>query len=82
MCLAAPAKILEIYEDEERALVDYGGIKKHAVLSFIENPKIGDYVIIHAGYAIEKLNEKQAIENLKAWDQFLDVVEKEKESVE
>ncbi|MHA1231326.1 MAG: HypC/HybG/HupF family hydrogenase formation chaperone [Candidatus Helarchaeota archaeon] len=71
MCLAAPAKILEIYDDGERALVDYGGIKKNAVLSLIEDPKVGDYVIIHAGYAIEKLDEKQALENLEAWDEFL-----------
>lgn len=75
MCLAAPAKILEITDEGQRALVDYGGIKKNAVLAFIENPQVGDYVIIHAGYAIEKLDEKEAIKNLEAWDEFLGIIE-------
>ena len=75
MCLAAPAKILEIFDDGNRALVDYGGIKKTAVLSFIENPQVGEYVIIHAGYAIEKLNEQQALENLETWDEFLQIID-------
>ena len=74
MCLAAPARILEIIDDGERALVDYGGIKKTAVLSFIDQPKVGEYVIIHAGYAIEKLDKKQAEENLEAWSDLLNSI--------
>ncbi|MHA1268800.1 MAG: HypC/HybG/HupF family hydrogenase formation chaperone [Candidatus Helarchaeota archaeon] len=77
MCLAAPARILEIRDNGESALVDYGGIKKQAILSLIDDPKVGDYVIIHAGYAIEKLDEKQALENLEMWDEFLKSIENE-----
>ena len=75
MCLAAPAKIFEIFDNGERAVVDYGGIKKNAVLSLVDDPQVGDYVIIHAGYAIEKLDEKQALENLETWDEFLKSIE-------
>jgi len=77
LCLAAPARILEIRDNGESALVDYGGIKKQAILSLIDDPKVGDYVIIHAGYAIEKLDEKQALENLEMWDEFLKSIENE-----
>ncbi|MHA1310985.1 MAG: HypC/HybG/HupF family hydrogenase formation chaperone [Candidatus Helarchaeota archaeon] len=74
MCLAAPAKILEIFDEGNRAWADYGGIKKKIVISLIENAQVGDYVIIHAGYAIEKLDEKQALENLETWSEFLETV--------
>ena len=52
MCLAAPAKIVEI--DGFNATVDFGGTRRSAVVSFIENPQIGDYVLVHAGFAIRR----------------------------
>ena len=63
MCVAIPAKIIEIYEHE--SLVDFGKIKKKVNTFFIEDIKIGDYVLIHAGCAVEKISEEDAIETIK-----------------
>lgn len=64
MCLAIPMKIVEINGDE--AFVEASGLKRRANLSFIKNPAIGEYVLIHAGFAIEKIKEKEAQKTLKA----------------
>ena len=53
MCLAVPAKVVEITHDT--AKLDYGGIIREANISLV-GPKIGDYVIVHAGYAIQILD--------------------------
>lgn len=63
MCVAIPAKVIEIYEHE--SLVDFGKIKKKVNTFFIEDIKIGDYVLIHAGCAVEKISEEEAIETIK-----------------
>ena len=70
MCLAIPAKILEI--DGDRAKVDYGGTIREANLALIEDPKVGEYVIVHAGYAIQKLDAAEAEETLELFRQLLD----------
>lgn len=62
MCYAIPAKIIEI--KDENAVVDYGGIIKDVNVSLIDNPEKGDYVLVHAGFAIEKLEKKSAEESL------------------
>ena len=51
MCLAIPGKIIEIKKEENIAIVDYGGLKKEANLSLVD-AKIGDYVLVHVGFAI------------------------------
>jgi len=63
MCYAIPAKIIKMNGDE--ATVDYGGVIKKTNISLIENPKVNDFVLIHAGFAIEKLDAKSAEESLK-----------------
>ena len=63
LCYAIPAKILEI--DADTAKVDYGGIIKHANISLVDNVSAGDYVLIHAGFAIERLSRKKAVESLE-----------------
>ncbi|MFX1273482.1 MAG: HypC/HybG/HupF family hydrogenase formation chaperone [Promethearchaeota archaeon] len=78
MCLAIPGKILEINLDEKTALVDFDGIKQKVIIALIQNPQIGKYVIIHAGYAIEQMNEEDALEAINQWkdiseDQNLDL---------
>ncbi len=76
MCLAIPGKILEI--DENTALIDFDGIKQNVIIALIQNPEIGKYVIVHAGYAIEQINEEEAMEAINQWkeiaeDQNLDI---------
>ncbi|MFX1326709.1 MAG: HypC/HybG/HupF family hydrogenase formation chaperone [Promethearchaeota archaeon] len=76
MCLAIPGKILKI--DGNSALVDFDGIKQNVIIALIQNPEIGKFVIVHAGYAIEMMNEKDALEAIEQWkelaeDQDLDL---------
>ncbi|MBW2093810.1 MAG: HypC/HybG/HupF family hydrogenase formation chaperone [Deltaproteobacteria bacterium] len=63
MCLAIPAKIVEIKND--MATVDMEGTRREASLLLIENPALGDYVMIHAGFAIHKIDEAEAMESLR-----------------
>lgn len=64
MCLAIPGKILKIHKDKS-ADVDFGGIVRSAQLDLMPSVKAGDYVIVHAGFAIQKLMKKDAKETLK-----------------
>ena len=63
MCLAVPMKIVEINGDE--GLVESSGIKRKANFSLIKSPKVGEYVLLHAGFAIERVKEKEAQKTLK-----------------
>lgn len=62
MCIAIPSKIVEI--SDTFGIVDVDGARKDISLALIENPKVGDYVIVHAGYAIQKIDEQSAEETL------------------
>ena len=73
MCLAVPAKVLEI--NGKVAIVDFGGVKREARLDLLSDVKVGDYVIVHTGFAIEKLDEKTAKEILQAWEEVLRAME-------
>jgi len=64
MCLAVPCKIVSIEGDI--ATIEVAGVRREASLSLINDPTIGDYVIVHAGYAIHKIDETTAMESLKA----------------
>ena len=68
MCLAIPGKILKI--DDNSALVDFDGVKQKVIIALIQNPEIGKYVIVHAGYAIEMMNEKDALEAIEQWNEL------------
>ncbi len=68
MCLAIPGKILEI--NENSALIDFDGIKQNVIIALIQNPEVGKYVIIHAGYAIEQINEQEALEAIDQWKEM------------
>lgn len=70
MCLAVPAQVLEIKGYE--AVLDFGGVKRKANISLLEDVKIGDYVIVHVGFAIQKLNKKEAEESLRYWKEILE----------
>ena len=64
MCLAVPMKIVKIL-DEGKALVKQDELETEVDLTLIQDPKVGDYVIIHAGYAIDLLDLEEAEERLK-----------------
>ncbi|MFA6097036.1 MAG: HypC/HybG/HupF family hydrogenase formation chaperone [Candidatus Paceibacterota bacterium] len=67
MCLAIPGKIIKIDKKTNVASVDFGGIKRDVNISLVEIKK-GDYVIVHAGYAIQKIDNKEAKETLKLFE--------------
>ena len=85
MCLSIPAKV-ESLEEDQMAICSVGGVTYKASLQMLqhEEVKVGDYVLIHTGFAIEKLNEEEAKATLKTFDEFkelnndLDIEEKEK----
>lgn len=72
MCLAVPLKIIEI--DGKNAVGESMGMQRKLRVDFIPEPKIGDYVIVHAGFAIERLPEEQALEDIAAWEEIKDVL--------
>ncbi len=68
MCLAIPGKILEI--EGNSALVDFDGIKQKVIVALIQDPEVGKFVIVHAGYAIEMMNEEDAFESIELWKEI------------
>ena len=65
MCLAIPARVVELGADD-RAVVDLAGVRKEISLALVDNIAVGDYVIVHVGYAIGKLDEDEALATLQA----------------
>lgn len=72
MCLAVPLKLIEI--EGKNAVGESMGMRRRLRVDFIPEPKIGDYVIVHAGFAIERLPEQQALEDLDAWEEIQNVL--------
>jgi hydrogenase expression/formation protein HypC len=69
MCLAIPALIKSF--NGEKANVDFGqGVLREVNVSLVD-PKIGDYVLVHAGYAIQVLEKEEALETLRLWNEIL-----------
>jgi len=73
MCLAIPAKVVSLKGDE--AQVDFGGGVLREVNVTLVDVEVGDYVLVHAGYAIQVLSEEEAQETLRLWDELLKVEE-------
>lgn len=73
MCLAIPAKVVRLNGNE--AKVDFGeGVLRDVNVQLVD-AKIGDYVLVHAGYAIQVIDEEEAEETLQLWNEILDVSE-------
>ncbi len=74
MCLAIPSKITKI--ENNMATIDVEGVQKVVSLLLLEDARVGDYVIVHAGFAIQKLDEAAAQETLDLLREAIDAVEK------
>ncbi|MEM3737064.1 MAG: HypC/HybG/HupF family hydrogenase formation chaperone [Candidatus Bathyarchaeia archaeon] len=68
MCIAVPARILE--KKGELAKVDFGGVTREINISLVD-VNVGEYVIVHAGFAIQVLDQRNAEESLRLWSEFL-----------
>jgi hydrogenase expression/formation protein HypC len=75
VCLAIPGKIIKLDKKKQVAIVDYGsGTKRNANVTLVQ-VKIGDYVLVHAGFAIQVLDEKDALETLTLFREMLSLQE-------
>ena len=72
MCLAVPGKIIEIYEQTGLLMgkVDFGGVIREVCLTYVPEAKIGDYTVIHVGFALNLIDEKDALETLALLDEI------------
>ncbi|MFA5801449.1 MAG: HypC/HybG/HupF family hydrogenase formation chaperone [Thermoleophilia bacterium] len=68
MCLAVPAKIVEI--EGQLVTVEVGGLTRQASIVLLPDASLGDYVLIHAGFAISRIDEKEALETLHLFEQL------------
>ncbi len=78
MCLAVPGKILEIYEKQglSMAKVDFSGVTREACIEHVPEAQIGDYAIIHVGFAISLLSEEEAQQSIDLLREILEAGEK------
>jgi hydrogenase expression/formation protein HypC len=72
MCLAVPGKLIEIWEADgtRMAKVDFGGVHKEVCLEFLPEIQVGDYTIIHVGFALQRLDEASALATLELFRQM------------
>ena len=69
MCLAIPARVVSVCGD--KAQVDFGEKVLREVNVTLVDAKVGEYVLVHAGYAIQKMDQKEALETLSLWNEVL-----------
>ncbi len=70
MCLAIPGKVIEI--KGPTAIVDFNGVQREVVIGLCPNVELGLYVIVHAGYAIETINEEEALKSISLWKEMIE----------
>ena len=77
MCLSIPSKVVEI-DDNNMATVDTMGIKRHVSLDLIsEEINIGDYILIHVGFAMNKIDQEEALQSLEVYREMLEAMEEQ-----
>ncbi len=75
MCLGVPAKIVEMYKKDglQMARVDFGGVTREACLAYVPEAQVGDYTVIHVGFAISRLSEEEAQTTLELLREITDL---------
>ena len=77
MCLSIPSKVVEI-DENNMATVDTMGIKRHVSLDLMSDEiNIGDYILIHVGFAMNKIDEAEALQSLEVYREMLEAMEEE-----
>jgi hydrogenase expression/formation protein HypC len=65
MCLAVPAKVVEIVDEENQiAKVEIGGVRRNISVALLDDVRVGDWVLVHVGFAIQKVDEEEAMQTL------------------
>jgi hydrogenase expression/formation protein HypC len=77
MCLGVPGKIISIYESNGLRMgkIDFGGVTREACLAYVPEAEVGDYTVIHVGFAISQLSEEEAMETLALLREIADIGE-------
>ena len=77
MCLGVPGKIVAVYQvgDLKMGKVDFGGVTREACLAYVPEAEVGDYTVIHVGFAISRLSEQEANESLEALRELVNLEE-------
>ena len=75
MCLGIPGKILEIYTQNDLLMgkVDFGGVTRESCLEYVPNARVGDYTLVHVGFALNIVSEEEANETLELIRQIADI---------
>jgi hydrogenase expression/formation protein HypC len=75
MCLGVPGKIVEIYDAGGLRMgrIDFGGVQREACLEYVPEAEIGDYTVIHVGFAISRLSEEEAMASLEILNEWVDM---------
>jgi hydrogenase expression/formation protein HypC len=75
MCLGVPGKIAEIYDAGGLRMgrIDFGGVQREACLEYVPEAEIGDYTVIHVGFAISRLSEEEAMASLEILNEWVDM---------
>ena len=73
MCLAIPGKVIEIYDEAglKMGKVDYAGTINKVCLEYIPDIQIGQYTIVHAGFALSIIDEEEAVKSYEAWEELI-----------
>ena len=77
MCLGVPGKIVEVYESNELKMgkIDFGGVIRESCLEYVPDANVGEYVIVHVGFAISLLSEEEAHETLELLREIINIEE-------
>jgi hydrogenase expression/formation protein HypC len=75
MCLGIPGKITEIYQSAGLLMgkIDFGGVTREACLQYVPEAKVGDYTLIHVGFALNLISEAEALETIELLNQIADI---------
>ena len=83
MCLAIPSKIIEIHTEANTATIDTLGVRREASLDLMQDDvSVGDFVLLHVGYIMGKIDEEDAKESLKLYAQMVEAMQKEDEELQ
>lgn len=71
MCLGIPGRVVEVNPDEQTAVIETFGVKNRISTFFVPDVQVGDYLMVHTGYAIEKIDVEEAQIRIKLWEEIL-----------
>jgi hydrogenase expression/formation protein HypC len=78
MCLGIPLKIVEIDNENKLAQGEMNGVRRKIRIDFIPDIKLGEYVLVHAGFAMERMDEKSVFETIESFSEIEEIIQAER----